>query len=71
MILLTGKVKHKAEVSRALGKAPDMFRKGMLGALLTERDMFVGKKNRDGTFTKKLMRKTGVKGEKWPGRSVV
>lgn len=66
MIGLKGNVKGIAEVSKAIGKAPDQFRKSMLGALLSERGLFVGDRSRDGVFTKKLMRKTGVSGRKWP-----
>lgn len=66
MIGIKGKVTGIKEVSTAFGKAPRNFTKGVLGSLLTERDMFVGKRGRDGTFTKKLMRKTSLHGNKWP-----
>ncbi len=68
MIQIKGKVKHISQVQHALGKAPEKFRSGMLGSLLTERDMFVGKKGKLGSFPKKLIRKTSLKGEKWPAQ---
>lgn len=66
MILIQGKTKFAPEVAHAMGLAPTKFHSGVLGSLLAERDMFVGSGKRDGVFTKKLMRKTGIKGQQWP-----
>jgi len=66
MILITGKIRFKEQVQKALGQAPERFREGILGGLLTERDMFVGSKKRDGIYTKKIMRKVSLRGEHWP-----
>lgn len=66
MIAMTGRVHNAAQVSRAIGRAPDLFRKKLLGGLLSERDQFVGSKGKDGVFTKKIMRKTSMKGTPWP-----
>lgn len=66
MILLSGRITNRPQVAKAMGFAPDNFKRGILGALLTERNLFVGGKNKDGVFTKKIMRKVSLRGEKWP-----
>jgi len=65
-VAIKGKVRFAAEVSHALSKAPEKFRSGILGSLLTERDGFVGSSKKDGVFTKKIMRKSNIRGGHWP-----
>jgi len=70
MIGIKGYVTGEKEVARTIGRAPNVFRKALLGGLLGEKESFVGGKRRgtmvDGAFRKKLFKKTNIKGQKWP-----
>lgn len=71
MITIAGKVYNDKKVAYALGYAPQVFRRRLLGGLLAERNYFVGGKGPsgnkvDGVFRRKLLRKKNSKGTPWP-----
>lgn len=74
MIEVRGKVHNVAETSRAIGQAPELFRKRIAGWLYSERNSFVGGykggRRTHGTFTRKLARKESVKGTPWQTKVV-
>jgi hypothetical protein len=65
MIAIQGKVKFAPQVAHALGMAPQRFKSGILGSLLSERDAFVGSKNKTGAFTRKILSKKNIRGGTW------
>lgn len=64
-VKIEGKIEGADRVKEMINRAPEVYRKAVLGWLLKERNSFVGDGKKDGVFRKKLLRKKTVRGGTW------